>query len=331
MIWIERLSRHKEVLARHASPTDDLLIGRGYDNALVIDDPYVAPRHLRVFRDAKGGLMAEDLGTQNGLYDEAGARHLALRLDGNTLMRIGQTWLRVRETEFRVDDDRKMRQERRMWPWLVLLLVFAVLLQTLLRWLENTGESTMSYYLDEVLAVASSLGIWVGLWGLISRLLSGAARLVWHAMIALLAFMAILLLDFFWSWVIFAFSSPLAAQYGFVCKWLVVAVACLGHLYVVSVKRLRQKAIIVFLLAFAIMVVQWLMGEPFRAENRLARNAYLRTLFPPSWRVVAPESEADFFARAREMEARLEGLRKEEVEDPTEEESGYPESGDENP
>ncbi|MDR0736791.1 MAG: FHA domain-containing protein [Zoogloeaceae bacterium] len=313
MIWIERLSRHKEVLSRHSSLTDDLLIGRAYDNALVIDDPYIAPRHLRIFRDVEGSLMAEDMGTQNGMYDEAGVRHLALRLDGNTLVRIGQTWLRVREADFAVAAERRLRQERRAWPWFAPLLMCAPLLLVLLRWLENTGENNLSQYLDEIWLMTLSLGMWVGLWSLLSRLLSGAARAVWHTVIALLAVMAALLLDSFGQWVIFAFSSPLTAQYGFVCTWLLMAMTCLFHLYVIGAKHLRRKALIVFSLALILAAAQWLTKDPFKAENRLARSAYLETLFPPSWRVVAPKSEADFFADIRKMQARLDALRKEEA------------------
>ncbi|MDR3159236.1 MAG: FHA domain-containing protein [Zoogloeaceae bacterium] len=331
MIWIELLSRHKEVTARHPLPTDDFLIGRGYDNALVIDDPYVAPRHLRVFRDANGGLMAEDLGTQNGLYDEAGARHVALSLDGNTLMRIGQTWLRAREADFPVPAERKSRQERRLWPWLVFLLALAPLLQVVMHWSMNTGENSLSYYLDDVLPMMMSLGLWVGLWALLSRLVSGAARVARHTTLALLACISLQLYSFLQPWAVFAFSSPAAARYDFVGIWLLMAAICLGHLYIISVKRLRQKAAIMFSLAVAVIVAQWLTYEPFKAENRLARSVYLETLFPPSWRVTAPESEADFFADVQKMEARLEELRKEDApdEEDRETEDGEQETEDE--
>ena len=50
MIWVEILSRHREVVARVRIVGEEAIIGRGYDNDVIVDDPYVAARHLRVFR-----------------------------------------------------------------------------------------------------------------------------------------------------------------------------------------------------------------------------------------------------------------------------------------
>ena len=72
VIWVEILSRHHDVLERHRCTGPEIRIGRGYDNDVVLDDPYVAPRHLRVFRGATGTLVAEDAGSANGLFTERG-------------------------------------------------------------------------------------------------------------------------------------------------------------------------------------------------------------------------------------------------------------------
>jgi hypothetical protein len=66
MIWVEILSRHRDVAARVRVMGDEASIGRGYDNDVIVDDPYVAAHHLRVFRDAAGKLIAQDLGSANG-------------------------------------------------------------------------------------------------------------------------------------------------------------------------------------------------------------------------------------------------------------------------
>ena len=46
VIWVEVLSRHHDVVARHRCVGPEVHIGRGYDNDVVIDDPYVAARHV---------------------------------------------------------------------------------------------------------------------------------------------------------------------------------------------------------------------------------------------------------------------------------------------
>ena len=68
MIWVELLSRHRDVAGRFRVERAEITIGRGYDNDVIVDDPYVAARHLRIFRDAEGRLVAEDLGSANGTF-----------------------------------------------------------------------------------------------------------------------------------------------------------------------------------------------------------------------------------------------------------------------
>jgi signal transduction histidine kinase len=97
MIWVEVLSRHHDVLSRHRCD-DDASIGRAYDNDVVLDDPYVAPHHVRLAREADGALYAEDLGTVNGISTGPRARRQSrVPLDGREVLHVGRTLLRVRD------------------------------------------------------------------------------------------------------------------------------------------------------------------------------------------------------------------------------------------
>ena len=73
MIWVEILSRHRDIAARFRIAAPEARIGRGYDNDVIIDDPYVAAQHLRVFRDEAGQLVAEDLGSATARFSTAAA------------------------------------------------------------------------------------------------------------------------------------------------------------------------------------------------------------------------------------------------------------------
>ena len=99
MIWVEILSRHRDIAARVRIAGPEARIGRGYDNDVIVDDPYVAARHLRVFRDEAGQLVAEDMGSVNGTFLDGSKSRLArIVVDGTKPIRIGQTYLRVRAT-----------------------------------------------------------------------------------------------------------------------------------------------------------------------------------------------------------------------------------------
>src|SRR5262249_51832617 len=117
MIWVEILSRHRDIASRHRFPGPEVSIGRGYDNDVIVDDPYVAARHLRVFREDDGRLVAEDLGSTNGTFLDGGKTRLPrILLDGEQPIRIGQTFLRVREPDHAVEPERVAPRRRHILP-----------------------------------------------------------------------------------------------------------------------------------------------------------------------------------------------------------------------
>jgi hypothetical protein len=191
MIWVEILSRHRDVAARFRIAAQEARIGRGYDNDVVVDDPYVAAQHLRVFRDETGHLVAEDMGSANGMYLDGSKNRLArIIVDGKHPIRIGQTYLRVCDLDHAVEPERIAQPERRVPP-----IVFAAALGVaefgivaLDIWLTQTSEPRISNYLSPLLAIAGMLIIWVGVWALLSRIFSGGSRFLQNLLIALEAF-----------------------------------------------------------------------------------------------------------------------------------------------
>jgi pSer/pThr/pTyr-binding forkhead associated (FHA) protein len=86
-------------------------------NDVIVDDPYVAAQHLRVFRDEAGQLVAEDLGSANGtFFDRSNSRLARIVVDGERPIRIGQTFLRVRGVNHAVAGERVVRAEWRILP-----------------------------------------------------------------------------------------------------------------------------------------------------------------------------------------------------------------------
>jgi len=153
MIWVEVLSRHHDVLSRQR--VDDLAsIGRAYDNDVVLDDPYVAPHHLRIVRDDAGTLFAEDLGSVNGLYAaDSDERQSRIPLDGQRALRVGRTLLRIRAHGFEVAPERPVGRAVRVWPAIATLAACVIVLAAVTLWLNETRESQSSRYLLPVLAV----------------------------------------------------------------------------------------------------------------------------------------------------------------------------------
>src|SRR5580704_1732007 len=172
MIWIEILSRHRDIATRFRIPGPEARIGRGYDNDVILDDPYVAAQHLRVFRDETGQLVAEDLGSANGMFLDGDKSRLArVVVDGKQPIRIGQTFLRVRETGHAVERERVATPERPMVPILLALALglTIAMVEELDVWLSQTAEPRISLYLTPLLGVGVIVLVWVGGWALLCR------------------------------------------------------------------------------------------------------------------------------------------------------------------
>lgn len=71
-----------------------VLIGRGADCQLILDDDYVSTRHARVVA-ADGGIYVEDLGSTNGTYVNGSRITAPTTISTSDTVRIGKTILKL--------------------------------------------------------------------------------------------------------------------------------------------------------------------------------------------------------------------------------------------
>ena len=102
--FIEILSRNGEVQHRHQVADLPIQIGRAYDNDFILDDVHAAAHHAVVEATEDGKLSLRDLGSKNGLV-HLGKRQIQVPIDGHSIVRLGQTSLRIRTTDFAVEED----------------------------------------------------------------------------------------------------------------------------------------------------------------------------------------------------------------------------------
>lgn len=310
MIWVEILGRHGEVVARHRCEGWETYIGRGYDNDVVVDDPTVAPRHLRVFRGEDGRLVAEDQGSANGVYvDDAGPqRHVVV--DGNRPLRIGRTLLRIREASYAVAPERRAAPIVHLWPRAIALAAAVVALESFLAWLGDTSERKVARYVLPLGILVVLTLAWTSAWAVLTRIFAGHARFERHLVIALTALLVFSVADEIIDFLAFAFSWRFLADYAYVGAWAFLATLCYLHLREIGLSRLNLKASVVFGLATAAVAAQTLAQMELKPWT--ARQSYLRDVKPPFMRLVAPQDDATFFGDAEQLKAKLDRARKEE-------------------
>jgi hypothetical protein len=308
VIWVEIVSRHLGVIARHRCAGPEIRIGRGYDNDIVLDDPYVAAAHLRITRNADGALVAEDLGSANGLYIGTAKQRVArAAIDGEHVLRIGNTLLRIREPGYAVAPEPAPRAWHVAASTVGAIGVAALLLQVLILWLNETTEPRFAAYLPTLLGVPAVALAWVAGWALLCRIISGHARFLRNLFIALAGFLAYTLVATVAALLAFALSWRPLATYQYVGAWCFFAAICFFHLREISPSRLPLKAAVTAALAALAIATQMIL----QSDNTAPQRNYALVLLPPALRIVPAKSPDAFFANIEKLKQKLDEDRAE--------------------
>jgi hypothetical protein len=312
MIWVELLSRHRDVTARFRVDGSEISIGRGYDNDVVVDDPYVAARHVRVLRDETGQLVAEDAGSANGMYlDGSRNRQDRIAIDGATPIRIGHTFIRIREVGHAVEPERLAGSKHRFVPAIAAITLTLALFGylALIVWFAQTSEPHLSDYLTPMLILVSAALGWIGLWSLLSRLFFGQSHFLRHVLIAESIVLAFAVYDELVDFSAFSLTWPVPRAYEYIAIWVALAVMCFLHLREVGRTHLRAKAIVVAVLLVTVVTVQTLQRSEAYANS--GRRSVTHILMPPALRLAPLRDETALFADIGKLKARVDADRAE--------------------
>lgn len=94
-IVVQLLSRNNKLIHQQRFNQDEISIGRGYQNDLRVDDPYVCAQHLQINKDPLSGtLLCQDLESINGTKINRASSTMA-NLHDQDIITIGRTHLRV--------------------------------------------------------------------------------------------------------------------------------------------------------------------------------------------------------------------------------------------
>ncbi|HET7923674.1 MAG TPA: FHA domain-containing protein [Rhodanobacteraceae bacterium] len=312
-IWVEVLSRlhHHDVAARYRFTDVPITIGRAYDNDVVIDDPHVAAHHLRITRGENGALVAEDLGSLNGLYvDRARKRSKEVTLDAGHELSIGATVLRVRTAVHEVPAETPMLRGLPYWPSAILCIVGVFALAALDLWLSETSEPKAIRYFTPLLILTVAVSVWTTAWSVLTRVFTGRARFGLHFLIVAAGLLGYSVYSqlaemgaFAWSWTALANSS-------YVVAWLFLGGIVFAHLLVVNKARRPLKLVVALILVAAGIAMQTLKQSEYRSTY--GQPALLGRLEPPALRLVSPQREQAFFTDSEAIRARLDKARLEE-------------------
>ena len=293
---IEAFDRHGALLARAPVTHWPVTVGRGLDCDLVLDDPFVAPRHLRIDRtvDEHHTVQVEVLETRNGARLQRKRHAQGERFDwpGGTPIDLGHTHITLRLADAPIADEQALPE----FPWrtvgttaaLVVLVGAAAVASS---WLESRDSSQYLKSLPSVLLMLLLvMSAWSGLWAVANKMFAGRLQFWRHVRIACTVYLASEGLRLVAHLAAFSFSLEALSQFASVLGVLVLAWALYAHLATVLPRR---RVGLAWTVAAVVMlgVPAWL-GAQWLNRMRLTNEMYMSSLFPPSLRV-APTAPVD--------------------------------------
>ena len=306
---LEAFDRHGALLARAPITRWPVTVGRGLDCDLVLDDPFVAPAHLRIDRcaEAPHRVQVQVLETRNGarLQRKLHTRGEQFDWPDGAAIDLGQTHIALRLADAPIAEEQALPR----FPWrtvatttLLVALVLAASLAT--AWLEARDASQYFKSLPGVLlSLLAMLGVWSGAWAAANKVFGGQLRFWRHVRIACAAALAVDVVHLLAHFMAFALSLESLARFANVLLVLVLAAAVYAHLATVLPRRRVGLAWTVAALV-ALGMPSWL-GAQWLNNMRLTNRLYMSSLFPPGLRVAPAVPVEQFLGDTESLRGKL--------------------------
>lgn len=317
-IEVLRPGRGGEVRERLRVGEFPVTIGRGLDNALVLDDPHVDAHHARLVRDTDGTLVLEDLGSLNRIETRDHGHLDRVTIADATVVTLGRTALRFRDDAVLVPaaiplhgvaigaDARRQWYDRTAGRAGIVVASFAIVALNV--WLASTERGAGSAVFS-VLLIGSAVAIaWAGIWAIAARVVLGQFRFLAHLTVAALAFGAFECIDLLNGWSTFLFPSVTAFEplrSGARLGLLTAVVAWhLGSATHLPRSRRWRIGTVASLIGVAIMGVSALL----RDEAFSAAAEFSGVIKPVTTALVPTESPAEFATSIARLRSQVDSL-----------------------
>ncbi len=306
--FIEILSRTGEVQHRHQVADLPIHIGRAYDNDFILDDVHTAAHHAIVEAGEDGKLCIRDLGSKNGLV-HLGKRQTQVLISGHSVVRLGQTSLRIRTADFVVEEE-AFDTSNYNWEGLppaltgmlmICLMAFASI------WVGETDKFAPVKYLMAMAGILSLGLLWAGMWTFANRLFAGHGRFGRHLFIAACGMVVLEIFGHLSGLVAFAFSWEALSRYG---SHIFIAIAAtMVYFHLTTIKPRATRRAMLTAISLAILGSGFILMTNYQRSGNLMDELYLRELYSPSLRVSTNHSLDHFMSGAEKLKAEVDDER----------------------
>lgn len=308
LAWIELLDREGAVSQRFPVFHWPVTVGRAYSCDIIVDDPFVAPRHLQLSGNQDDSFAVEDLESLNGMYlNGRRVKQKTAAFTTDDVVRFGHSQLRVRHASHPVADEAPIvphtwdRQPRTLLLTSMLLL----LLTGAAGFLSYNSEDSMAEVLTMVMGVLSVTGIWVSGWTLVGRIFSGQTNFVAHAIIASLGMSVFWMSDALLNLSEFSFNTTALSDHSSLIDFATLSAMLYFHLRLVS--RLRKPQL--GMIAASASLLLWglaTLTSLVESDQNLTMRDYSTSIAPSFLLFDKGQSVDQFVAGADDLKQQVE-------------------------
>ncbi|OUS41265.1 hypothetical protein A9R00_01810 [Oleispira antarctica] len=295
---------------------EDILIGRGFNNQLVIQDDYIAPQQLRIFQQENQTWWVEILEQTNSVLLNGKAKEDgSFQIRSGDRITIGRTTLSVYSAEHKVEKTRKLltRSLHQESISLTLPLILLVLLSAFDIALEHfviTPQESLTTFVTTSLLSAFIVLIWVSLWALAGRIFRHNSHFGQQLLATTLILFALSILGPWPQLVEFTFSST---STGTVLNYL-LAFTCFALLlkfHLLFATNLRRTGAIA--LSISALVVGGSASYQYYQQSEFSYEANYSQVIRPSFMHLG--SDLDMSEYLKQTQQVLDAIDKQNVAD----------------
>lgn len=312
--FVECLSRNGDVEHRYAFDSLPIRIGRGYDNELILDDEHIAANHAILEQNADGQLRLRDLGSRNGIVHLRSVK-TEMTLEGHTVVRLGQTHLRVRTADFQVAPEVVDTNNYRWEGWPPALSAFLLMTLSTLSstWLSQIESFDLLSYLKTMLTGIFVITVWGGFWSAANRLLSRQARFGRHVFIIVCGIVIMQIWGMLSSLLAFMFSWPWLTRFENHVELTILALIIYFHLC--TIKRRYPIRLLVVTLFLSTMGSTLLLFNKYKNTGHFGDELYMSEMYSPGLRISKDENLEQFLQQAEQLKSTIDRDRQVVTED----------------
>jgi hypothetical protein len=277
---------------------DDILIGRSFKNALVIQDDYIAPEQLRIFQKDDCSWWMEVLDQTNSVLLNKEAQNSeasAVQIHSGDSITIGRTTLSIYSADHKVEKTRKLltrslhQDSIGLTIPLILLFLFSAFDIAKEHFLTLPQESFTSYITTILISMAIIL-VWVSLWGLAGRIFRHNSHFGQQLLATTLISLLISVLSPWPYWFEFNFSSITT---GLILNYLLafVSIALLLKFHLLFATNIRRTGRVA--LAISTLIVGGTASYQTYLESEFSANAEYSLAIQPNFMHLGSDTSMD--------------------------------------